>query len=79
MQPVNSGQIIYSDWLVAPEWAAQLYALGIARHLDIYLARSFRFQTFEHPKLSRFWIRDKPVTMTVDISAIIRIGNSAPP
>jgi hypothetical protein len=34
MQPVNSGQIIYSDWLVAPEWAAQLYALGIARHLD---------------------------------------------
>lgn len=34
MQPVNSGQIIYSDWLVAPELAAQLYALGLARHLD---------------------------------------------
>ncbi|CRL25638.1 unnamed protein product [Penicillium camemberti] len=34
MQPVNSGQIIYSDWLVPPELAAQLYALGLVRHPD---------------------------------------------
>ncbi|CDM29489.1 hypothetical protein PROQFM164_S01g003301 [Penicillium roqueforti FM164] len=34
MQLVNSGRIMYSDWLICQELAAQLYALGVARHLD---------------------------------------------
>ncbi|KAJ5685321.1 hypothetical protein N7536_007940 [Penicillium majusculum] len=34
MQPVNSGRIIYYDWLVSPELTAQLYALGLVRHPD---------------------------------------------